>query len=99
MLARLAADDLRGRTRSAFGLRRGERVEIALVTSKRWSGFANHLGDLRARIEINTDLPLHDFRLLDLAAACWAEGRQLGLDDAVGYAKGRGVPDTLLATL
>jgi hypothetical protein len=40
-------------------------------------------------------LALDDRRL----TACWADGRQLGFDDAVGYARGRGVPDTLLATL
>jgi hypothetical protein len=62
------AEELRERTRRAFDLPAGERVDIELVTDKRWSGFADYLGDLRTRIEINTDLPLHDFRLLDLAA-------------------------------
>ena len=70
VLARLTAlaDDLRDRTRAAFGLPAGERAEIELVTGKRWSGFAEYLGDLRTRIEINTDLPLHELRLLELAA-------------------------------
>jgi hypothetical protein len=62
------AEELRKRTHHAFGLPAGERVEIELVSGKWWSGFADYLGDLRTRIEINIDLPLHDFRLLDLAA-------------------------------
>jgi hypothetical protein len=62
------ANDLRDRTRTAFGLPAGERVEIELVRNKRWSGFADYRGELCTRIEINTDLPLHLFRLVDLAA-------------------------------
>jgi hypothetical protein len=66
-LAALTAE-LRGRTRERFALPQGERVEIESVGGKPWSGFATYEGGLRSRISINTDLPLHGFRLLELVA-------------------------------
>jgi hypothetical protein len=52
------AEDLRERTDRAFGLPDGEHVEWGLVTDEPWSGFNHYLGDLRSRVEINTDLPV-----------------------------------------
>jgi hypothetical protein len=93
VLARLAAlsEELRERTRHAFGLPAGERVDIELVSGKPWGGFADYLGDLRTRIEINTDLPLHDFRLLDLAAHEIYPGHHTEhVFKEVGLVRGRG---------
>ncbi|MDZ7732095.1 MAG: hypothetical protein U5R31_02425 [Acidimicrobiia bacterium] len=33
-------------------------MEFALVDGKPWAGFNHYLGDLRSRVEINTDLPV-----------------------------------------
>jgi hypothetical protein len=93
VLARLTAlaEELRERTRDAFGLPAGERVDIELVSGKWWTGFADYLGDLRTRIEINTDLPLHDFRLLDLAAHEIYPGHHTEhVVKEVGLVRGRG---------
>jgi hypothetical protein len=53
-----AAAELRRLTRETFGLPDGEDFELELVTGERWLGYAHYLGDLRTKIEINTDLPL-----------------------------------------
>ena len=52
------ADELRGRTAAAFGLPPGEAVEFHIASGKPWTAFNYYLGDLRSRIEINTDLPI-----------------------------------------
>jgi hypothetical protein len=65
------ADDLRARTRDLVGLPDGEEIELELVSGKRWGGFNLHLGGLRSRISINTDLP---FPAPDLAYFTAHEG-------------------------
>jgi hypothetical protein len=65
---RALADELRARTRQAYGLPDGERVEFETVTGKRWAANANYRGGGLTRVLINTDLPIHAFRLLELAA-------------------------------
>jgi hypothetical protein len=62
------ADELQARTRTAFGLPAGERVDFELVSGERWGAFADYRGDLRTRVAINTDLPLYAFRLLEFVA-------------------------------
>jgi hypothetical protein len=62
------AEDLRERTDRAFGLPEGETVEWGLVTDQPWSGFNHYLGDLRSRVEINTDLPVLSPSLAHLVA-------------------------------
>ena len=52
------AEDLKERTERLFGLPDGEICEFELVTDKPWSGFNTYLGDLRSRVDVNTDLPV-----------------------------------------
>lgn len=62
------AEDLRERTKSAFGLPDGESVEFELVTGKPWSGFNYYLGELKSRVAINIDLPVLSTSLAHLVA-------------------------------
>jgi len=62
------AEDLRERTRTAFGLPDGESVEFELVTDKPWSGFNYYLGELKSRVAINIDLPVLSTSLAHLVA-------------------------------
>jgi hypothetical protein len=41
-----------------FGLPDGERLTVAFVTDKPWSGYNWYGGGLRSRVELNTDLPI-----------------------------------------
>ncbi|HVA42097.1 MAG TPA: hypothetical protein VNF50_01280 [Acidimicrobiales bacterium] len=61
-------EDLRERTRTAYGLPDGEHVEFELVTDQPWSGFNYYLGDLHSRVAINTDLPVLSTSLGHLVA-------------------------------
>lgn len=61
-------EDLRDRTRRAFGLPEGEHVDFELATDKPWSGFNYYLGDLRSRVAINVDLPILSISLAHLVA-------------------------------
>jgi hypothetical protein len=62
------ADDLRERTREAFGLPDGERVEWELVRDRPWAGFNYYLGELHSRVAINVDLPVLTPTLAHLVA-------------------------------
>jgi hypothetical protein len=62
------AEGLRARTRETYPLPDGERVEFETVTGKWWGGFADYGGGLCTCVALNTDLPIHGFRLLELAA-------------------------------
>lgn len=62
------AEDLRERTRRAFGLPDGEQVTWELVTDRPWSGFNYYEGGLRSRVAINTDLPVPSTSLAHLVA-------------------------------
>jgi hypothetical protein len=62
------ADDLRERTQRLFGLPDGEACEFALVSDKPWGGFNTYLGDLKSRVDINTDLPVLSLFLPHLVA-------------------------------
>ncbi|WP_102126227.1 hypothetical protein [Deinococcus planocerae] len=59
---------LRERTRERFGLPEGENFTIGLVQDKPWSGYNWPLGNLRSRIDLNTDLPVLLPSLPDLLA-------------------------------
>lgn len=59
---------LRERTRERFGLPGGEDFSIGLVQDKPWSGYNWPLGNLKSRIDINTDLPVLLPALPDLLA-------------------------------
>jgi hypothetical protein len=54
----------RERARGLFGLPDGEALEVALVRDQPWSGYNWYDGDLRSRVEINTDLPVRAADLL-----------------------------------
>ena len=47
----------RERARSLFGLPGGEHLTVSLVRDRPWSGYNWYDGELRSRVEINTDLP------------------------------------------
>ncbi|CAM4149005.1 hypothetical protein [Deinococcus marmoris] len=70
-LLRLAAPilaELRQRTQQRFGLPEGEDFSISLVSDKPWGGYNWPLGNLKSRIDINTDLPMPLTGLPDLLA-------------------------------
>jgi hypothetical protein len=46
----------------------GESIEIQMVSDQPWSGYNWYLGHGRSRVDLNTDLPIHAFRLTDLLA-------------------------------
>ena len=60
--------ELRQRTRAMVDLPETETIEIQMVRDKPWSGYNWYLGGGRSRVELNTDLPIHAFRLTDLLA-------------------------------
>jgi hypothetical protein len=61
-------EELQTRTAELVDLPDGEQLEAELVTGKPWSAYNWYLGDLKSRIEINTDLPLRSFSLAGLVA-------------------------------
>jgi hypothetical protein len=62
------AEDFRNRTRRAFGLPEGERVDFVLEQDKPWSGFNYYLGDLHSRVAMNIDLPILSLTLAHVVA-------------------------------
>ncbi len=60
--------ELRERTRAIVDLPRDEAIEIRIVSDQPWSGYNWYLGKARSRVELNTDLPIHAFRLTELLA-------------------------------
>ncbi len=60
--------ELRQRTQKRFGLPDGEDFSISLVSDKPWGGYNWPLGNLKSRIDINTDLPVPLTGLPDLLA-------------------------------
>lgn len=59
---------LRERTREFVDLSEDEAIEVRMVQDKPWSGYNWYLGGSRSRVELNTDLPIHAYRLTDLLA-------------------------------
>lgn len=64
---RAAIEACRARTREHVTLPESEELALAYVTNKPWSGYNWYQGGYRSRIEVNTDLPIHIDRALDLA--------------------------------
>ncbi|PTA68312.1 hypothetical protein [Deinococcus arcticus] len=60
--------ELRARVAARYGLPQGEDFSIGLVQDRPWSGYNWPLGNLRSRIDINTDLPVLLPALPDLLA-------------------------------
>ena len=63
----VAIDACRERTRQHLTLPADEQFTIEYVTGKSWSGYNWYQGHYRSVIQINTDLPIHIDRALDLA--------------------------------
>lgn len=64
---RAAIAECRARTRAHVTLPPGEEFTLEYVTDKPWSGYNWYQGGYRSRIQVNTDLPIHIDRALDLA--------------------------------
>ncbi|MDQ2652211.1 MAG: hypothetical protein M3Z20_04115 [Chloroflexota bacterium] len=60
--------ELRARTRAIVELPDDEAIEIRMVSDKPWSGYNWYLGHARSRVDLNTDLPIHAYRLTELLA-------------------------------
>ncbi|GGL84616.1 hypothetical protein GCM10010840_23090 [Deinococcus aerolatus] len=67
-LAQPILAELRRRTQTRFGLPEGEDFSISLVSDKPWGGYNWPLGNLKSRIDLNTDLPVPLTGLPDLLA-------------------------------
>ncbi|HPB45375.1 MAG TPA: hypothetical protein PLP95_05935 [Microthrixaceae bacterium] len=62
------AQELRARTRAAFGLPDEEGVSFDLVSDKPWSGFNVYQGGFHSLVTINTDLPVLSTSIAHLIA-------------------------------
>lgn len=62
------AQELRERTRAAFGLPADEGVTFELVNDKPWSGFNVYQGNFRSLVTMNTDLPVLSTSIAHLVA-------------------------------
>lgn len=67
-IAAIISDELRQRTQNLIPLPEGEAFEIALVQGQLWKAYSTPLGDLKSRIDLNTDLPVLLPELPDLLA-------------------------------
>ncbi len=64
---RAAIDACRARTAAHIGLPEGESFTVEYVTGKSWSAYNWYQGGLNSLIQVNTDLPIHIDRAIDLA--------------------------------
>ena len=62
-----AIDGCRSRTLQHITLPPGESFTVEYVTGKSWSGYNWYQGQYRSLIQVNTDLPIHIDRAIDLA--------------------------------
>jgi hypothetical protein len=62
------AGELRELTKGLVDLPSGERIDVEAVTEQPWGAYNWYLGELRSRIEVNTDLPLRSHYLASLVA-------------------------------
>jgi hypothetical protein len=60
--------EVRRRTEERFGLPNGESVAWEFVTDEPWAAYNHYLGDLRSRVEVNTDTPLNPTFLVHVVA-------------------------------
>ncbi len=63
-----AIAESRRQTREHIALPDTERFDVEFVTDKPWSGYNWYQGGYRSVIQVNTDLPVHVDRVVDLAA-------------------------------
>ena len=59
---------LRAEARARFFVPAGEELEVSLVTNEPWGAYNWYEGNLRSRIEVNTDLPVRAGSLVALLA-------------------------------
>lgn len=64
---RAAVDECRTRTLRHLDLPDGESFVVEYVTDRSWSGYNWYQGDYHSLIQVNTDLPIHIDRAIDLA--------------------------------
>ncbi len=64
---RAAIDACRERTARFLELPPGESFTVEYVTDKSWSGYNWYQGNFNSLIQVNTDLPIHIDRAIDLA--------------------------------
>jgi len=62
------AAEVRRRTDERFGLPDGESIAWQFVSDEPWAAYNHYLGDLRSRIEVNTDTPLNPTFLMHVVA-------------------------------
>ena len=62
-----AIAECRSRTLDHVALPAGESFTVEFVTDKSWSGYNWYQGGFRSLIQVNTDLPIHIDRAVDLA--------------------------------
>jgi hypothetical protein len=62
------AAEVRQRTSDRFGLPAGESVDWEFVTDQSWAAYNHYRGDLRSRVEINTDAQLNPAFLVHVIA-------------------------------
>jgi hypothetical protein len=62
------SDEVRRRTAERFGLPAGESVAWEFVDDEPWAAYNHYLGDLRSRVEVNTDTPLNPTFLVHVVA-------------------------------
>jgi hypothetical protein len=63
-----AIEECRARTKRHIALPPGESFIVEYVKDKPWSGYNWYQGGYRSTIQVNTDLPIHIDRAIDLAA-------------------------------
>ena len=63
-----AIDEARRRTQRHLELPSGESFRVEYVTGKSWGGYNWYQGNYSSLIQVNTDLPIHIDRAIDLAA-------------------------------
>jgi hypothetical protein len=68
LVFKTAIDEARRRTRKHISLPENENFVVEYVTDKSWSGYNWYKGNSYSLIQINTDLPIHIDRAVDLAA-------------------------------
>jgi hypothetical protein len=62
-----AIEECRRRTIEHITLPQGESFTVEYVTNKSWSGYNWYQGQYKSLIQVNTDLPIHVDRAIDLA--------------------------------
>jgi hypothetical protein len=63
-----AIEEARRRTREHLELPPGESFRVEYISGKPWSGYNWYQGSFASLIQVNTDLPIHIDRAIDLAA-------------------------------